>query len=130
MDALATVSTHSADRYSSTSEMMSTPPASGAYYSPRTRDFVDSFYRALTAWRAATDHSSSIQDTVQCRHFRAIVDMGPKVLPLIVHELARRPDFLFIALHEITGENPVPKAARGNVRKMVDAWLLWAERSL
>jgi hypothetical protein len=30
-----------------------------------------------------------------------------------------------LALHAITGANPVPPASRGNLQEMADAWLAW-----
>jgi hypothetical protein len=99
-------------------------------YSPRQRDYFDAFYDALSSLRDETRHSSFIKDTVDSPHFRKIVALGDKVVPLIVHELRKEPSFLFLALQEITSENPVPPSAVGKPRAMVEAWLLWAERSV
>lgn len=99
------------------------------YYVPRQRDFVDAFYDAYSALRAETEHSSLMQDTLASPHFQRIVDLGEKAIPLIIHELYKEPSMIFLALHEITGENPIPQSARGKPREIVEAWLLWAERA-
>jgi hypothetical protein len=114
-------------RYSNVGTMAAT--MSGTYW-PRQWDFFDAFYDALSALRDETAHSSFVEDTVNSQHFRAIVDLGDKAIPLIVHELRKQPSFLFLALQEITGENPVPPSAMGKPRAMVEAWLLWAERAV
>ena len=57
--------------------------------------------------------------------YRQIVGMGWAVVPLLLSELRRKPDHWFIALKEITGENPVPASGEGNVRMMADAWVRW-----
>jgi hypothetical protein len=92
-------------------------------------DFVDEFYSVYGAWKADTAHLSSIDAAVQSDHFKELVALGDKVVPLIVYELKKAPSFIFLALHEITGENPVPPSARGKVREMANAWISWAENT-
>lgn len=60
--------------------------------------------------------------------FREIIQSGERVVPLIASELRRRPSFLFLALEDITGEDPVPDEARGNLKATVSAWLAWLRR--
>ncbi len=55
--------------------------------------------------------------------------MGSAVVPLIVQDLRHELSLLFLALHAITNENPVPPSAQGDIGKIVNAWLRWAERS-
>jgi hypothetical protein len=59
--------------------------------------------------------------------YQAIVDRGERVLPLIAAELRREPSFIFLALEDITGENPVPEVALGNLQATTDAWLAWLQ---
>lgn len=128
MHVISSCPTQPAQRYATILVPVPTD-AAGGYYPPAQRDFLDSFYEAYAAWRSETEHLSSITEKVGSPHFRAIVDLGDRAIPLIVHELRKRPNFIFLALQQITGEDPVPKGARGNVRAMVEAWLLWAERA-
>lgn len=52
--------------------------------------------------------------------------MGMPVVPHIMAELEKRPDFWFSALREITGKNPVRPESAGRVREMAAAWLEWS----
>ncbi|HEX7450259.1 MAG TPA: hypothetical protein VF306_22055 [Pirellulales bacterium] len=47
------------------------------------------------------------------------------MLPHLLRELARQPDHWFYALAAITGEDPIPAGAEGNVAAMTEAWLAW-----
>jgi len=51
--------------------------------------------------------------------------MGREALPLILGALRREPDHWFVALRRITGEDPVPEDARGDLHRMAEAWLRW-----
>jgi hypothetical protein len=70
-------------------------------------DFVDVFYQSLSAWRSETAHSSFAEDKTASPHFKKIVSLGEHVVPLIVNELSHEPSFLFLALEEITGHDPI-----------------------
>jgi hypothetical protein len=103
--------------------------SSVARYSPASHDYIDAFYQALSSWKRETSASSFIEDKVGSEHFRKIVNLGRVVIPFIVDELRTEPSFLFLALEEITGENPVPVAAQGKPGEMVEYWLMWAEHA-
>ncbi len=56
--------------------------------------------------------------------------MGDIVLLLIIEQLKSEgddPDHWFVALGAITGKDPVPEAAYGNIVEMAEVWLAWAE---
>jgi len=59
--------------------------------------------------------------------------MGKLVaVPLILRDLhmkAEDPDHWFWALQALTGDDPVPEDARGDMRQMAAAWLDWGHRS-
>jgi hypothetical protein len=57
-----------------------------------------------------------------------IIGMGKEAVPLLLDELRREPDHWFAALQAITGTNPIPPSACGNVDDMTQAWLSWGER--
>ena len=59
--------------------------------------------------------------------YQAIIRMGKPAIPFILDELRREPDHWFVALKQITGEDPIPEEARGNMRGMADAWLKWGD---
>lgn len=54
-----------------------------------------------------------------------IIGLGRAVLPYLLDELARQPDHWFHALSAITGEDPIPPSAEGNLAAMTPAWLAW-----
>jgi len=60
--------------------------------------------------------------------YQQIIGMGQDALPLLIEELRREPDHWFWAMQAITGVNPVPPENRGNVAKMTQAWLAWAQQ--
>jgi hypothetical protein len=57
--------------------------------------------------------------------YRAIIAMGPAVVPLLLRDLERESSHWFEALQVITGEDPVPKEDRGRIPAMRDAWIAW-----
>jgi hypothetical protein len=66
---------------------------------------------------------SSVHEMVEHPAYQGIIRMGPAVVPLILRELQREPDYWFWALTAITGENPVPPEDAGDLDRMTDAWL-------
>ena len=71
-------------------------------------------------------HLSSIREVAQNPAYLEIIEMGPRILPLILKELEVRPSHWFLALGEITQENPVLPEHRGVISKMAQDWLDWA----
>jgi hypothetical protein len=55
--------------------------------------------------------------------------MGPAVVPLLLRDLEENRTHWFCALREITGANPIPGPAAGNITQMVEAWLQWARKN-
>jgi hypothetical protein len=98
-------------------------------YEAQKVDYVTLFYRLLEEWRFDTLASSRIRDKIEHPAFRQILDIGKPAVPLIIRELRENPDFLFLALYPITGDNPVPPRYTGNPSRLVEAWLAWADRN-
>lgn len=69
--------------------------------------------------------SSSSREAMANENFRAILAMGRPAIPLVLQEISTRPDLLMAALPELTGENPVPIEARGDMNAMAAAWIDW-----
>ena len=86
------------------------------------------FRRLVKQWRAETYYLSSV--TAKSKHpaFREIVEMGEAAVPWIIEELRNHRDFLFLALHLIVKDEPMPAALTGKPHKLIDEWLQWAER--
>ena len=97
-------------------------------YAKHGEDYVGRFYRLLRKWRAATAYSSSPDEMFTHPAFLQITGMGTKVVPLIVGELRRQPDWILAALVKITGENPIAESDRGDLYAMATAWIEWFQR--
>ena len=99
-----------------------------AYASLEVDDKTAPEFAALARnWRAERGVLSSARQMAQHRDYIRIIDMGERAVPLILNELCHNPDHWFVALHAITGANPVPEEARGRLREMAAAWVAWGE---
>jgi hypothetical protein len=76
-------------------------------------------------WHEDTLPLSDVSKKVVHPAYQEIIGMGEPAIPLILHEMERRPGHWFWALRAITGESPVPPEDAGNVPKMTQAWLAW-----
>lgn len=83
-------------------------------------------FRALAQkWQNETSHLSSAARMAQHPAYLDIIHMGTAVVPLLLRQLQRNPDFWFAALRAITGENPVPPRNAGKLKEMARAWVEW-----
>ena len=98
-------------------------------YTGHGEDYVTRFHRLVRRWRAETAYYSSTTDMLAHPAFVEIVEMGRKVIPLIVEQLRQQPDHLVGALVRITGENPVSNNDRGNIYAAATAWIGWYEQN-
>ena len=81
-------------------------------------------FRALVKqWKKDTETDSSIMRMVRHPAYQEIIGMGEPVVPLLLDELEREPDFWFAALQKITGADPVPKTSVGKIEEMAKAWI-------
>ncbi len=95
---------------------------------PTSTETIEERFRHLEAlWRAETGHLSSSSKIIGHPAFREMIRMGTAVVPFMVRDLEQQPRLWVWALPEITGEDPVPVADRGDIAKMTAAWLGWAK---
>ena len=78
-------------------------------------------------WRMERGVSSSAAQLAAHSAYLRIIGMGERAVPLILRELSTTPDHWFVALHSITGANPVSEHARGRLNKMAEAWITWGK---
>src|ERR1043166_8255258 len=83
------------------------------------------FQALVTRWKSERGPTSWVTEMVQHPAYQAIIGLGPAVVPLLLRELEREPDFWFAALRALTGANPVPADCRGKIAEMAAAWLRW-----
>ena len=57
-----------------------------------------------------------------------IVGMGEQAVPELLAHLDKHPLQCMGALRRITGTSPVPKADRGYVSRMIEAWKQWGRQ--
>ena len=89
------------------------------------RQLEERFNALVRKWKRETIHFSLIQQMVLHPAYQEIIGLGPKVIPLILSELRKEPDFWFWALRALTGEDPITEEMRGDLEAMTDAWLSW-----
>ena len=90
-------------------------------------ELVRRFRDLVRVWKEAKVFTSSGTDIALQPAYQQIIGMGKDAIPLILDELRREEDHWFWALKAITGEDPVAPGDRGNLPKMTEAWLRWAE---
>jgi hypothetical protein len=76
-------------------------------------------------WHEEVKYQSSIDTIINNSYFKKIVTLGYNAVPYIVDALKETPSHLFMALYEITGENPIKSENRGKIKEMVNDWLEW-----
>jgi hypothetical protein len=87
------------------------------------------FETLVARWKDETRFESSSTKLFLHPAYQQIIGMGPEAVPLILESLERAPEHWSWALKAITGEDPVPPEARGNLRLMAAAWRDWARRA-
>ncbi len=83
----------------------------------------------VSEWTLAAGPTSSSTEIAAHPAFRRIVSSGRDAIPFLLRELKKEPSLLVLALHEITGENPVARESRGKIKEMARAWITWGEKS-
>jgi transposase-like protein len=95
---------------------------------PETSDVARKFKQLAKQWRKETRLLSVASRMASHPAYRRIVELGWAVVPLLLAELRRKPDHWFIALAEITGENPILPENEGKLNEMAEAWIRWGEQ--
>lgn len=83
------------------------------------------FFRLVAQWRVETAYDSRFHVSAA---YQQIIDLGWPVVPVLLGELDRFPDWWFTALTEITGEQPVRSDHAGDLLEMTEDWLAWGRQ--
>ena len=94
-----------------------------------TRKARELFHSVRDKWLQERPRGADAAGMTSHPAYKRIIEMGQDAVPLLLRELQKRPDHWFPALHAITGANPVPEEAQGNLSKMTDAWLDWGRKN-
>ena len=79
--------------------------------------------------RAETRYRSNTRALRNHQVYQELVALGEAIVPLILAELEREPCVAWITvLAALTGEDPVPHPAAGQVDAMAHAWLDWGRQ--
>jgi hypothetical protein len=84
-----------------------------------------SFNYLYKNWSDEIKFQSSVDNIIGNVHYIKILSLGWKVVPYIIGALKRKPNHLFIALSEITGENPVKPEHCGKIKDITMDWIEW-----
>jgi hypothetical protein len=106
---------------------MATIPTKSSSVAQPTETVEARFRRLAAAWEQATGHLSSMTAASNHPAYQEIIHLGREVIPHLLRDLEDNETHWFIALRQITGINPIPPSAAGNVPKMIEAWLQWAK---
>lgn len=81
------------------------------------------FRRSAALLQEETAFSSNIMTLYTHRAYQRIIGLGPRVVPVILRDMQREPDYWFWALTSITGEDP----AEGTISldAATEKWLQW-----
>ena len=88
-------------------------------------EVVDRFYALASDWEKEVAGLSSTAQMSQHPAYQEIINMGSKIVPLLLSELKKNPLYWLSALSAITGENPIKPEQRGRVKQMASAWIEW-----
>ena len=105
---------------------MATVPTESPASTDQEESLQARFRHLAAAWNEATGFLSSMSEASKHPAYQEIIRLGPAVIPLLLRDMEENHEHWFIALREITGVNPIPESAAGNIPKMVRAWLDWA----
>jgi hypothetical protein len=86
------------------------------------------FEQLAEQWKTATALLSSTTAMVSHPTYRAIIALGPAVVPFLLRDLEREPVHWFEALQAITGDDPVPREHWGKIAEMRTDWLAWGRQ--
>ena len=81
------------------------------------------FAALAESWRTETLLESSMTRMAMHRAYQQIIGLGYAVVPLILAELEREPNYWFWALTSITGEDPA--AGEDTLEGATACWLTW-----
>jgi hypothetical protein len=86
------------------------------------------FAELSARWKEETQFSSFRGRDVKHPACREIIAMGEKAIPLILADLEKKDAYWFLALHEMTGVDPLPTKEKASIDEMAAAWLAWGHQ--
>lgn len=90
-------------------------------------EVVNNFYTLAAQWESDVAGLSLTAQMSEHPAYQEIINMGTKIVPLLLSELKNNPVYWLSALSAITGENPIKPEQRGRVKQMASAWIEWGK---
>lgn len=92
-----------------------------------TQSLADRFREHADKWERETAYLSATPMRVMHDSYQSIMAMGPEVVPLLLSDLQKTRRHWFWALRHLTNADPVPEKDRGQMDKMIAAWIDWGK---
>ena len=102
-------------------------PAAPETRPPELENLEERFQRLADRWQQAVAHQSASSVRYGHPDYRAIIALGPAVVPLLLRDLETHRRHWFNALKALTGADPVPPADAGDFAAMAAAWRRWGQ---
>lgn len=80
-------------------------------------------------WLSSIKFLSSIDDIEDDKHYKIILSLGERMLPIIIEDLITSPSMIYLALYDITGQDPVKAEHVGLVKESIADWISWAKKN-
>ena len=85
------------------------------------------FRELVDQWKADSRYVSSLTDLENHEAYQNIIRLGPSVIPLVIDEMAREPDWWFMALDSLVDDPPELNGLEGDLDGMASAWADWGK---
>ncbi|MGS2738770.1 hypothetical protein [Sinomicrobium sp. M5D2P17] len=82
----------------------------------------DKFDTLVDLWEQNTAFESSISNIIEDDNFKRIIELGAKVVPLIIDEIEKEPSVLVWALNIITGKS-MSSSGRETIEQVCKKWV-------
>lgn len=91
------------------------------------KEFAEEFRKVLWDFDLSTRFTGWMKDIYADPNYQRVIDLSPRVIPLLLSDLKWSHRFWFRALEVLTGVDPVTDAHRGKIPEMIDDWLIWGK---
>jgi hypothetical protein len=84
------------------------------------------FHKHRKQWLADVRYSSSMQRAALHPSYKKIIELGAPVVQYLIDDMRSTGTHWFIALHVITGKDPIKEEHVGDVASMIQDWVEWS----
>ena len=86
--------------------------------------------KLIESWKRETAHMSLVFCKVRHPAYLAIIDLSPRVVPLLLRKMRQHPDHYAFALRKLTGCNPASgvDGDAGHLDETARLWVAWGQK--